>query len=79
MDIGNYLNHSEHPNLRYEKGKGYFTLRDIKAGEELFGNYRELKVEMVRNYLLKSQINRLKAQNIFLGIFCDLIIPEKDK
>ncbi len=42
MDIGNYLNHSEDPNLRYEKGKGYFALRDIKAGEELFANYREL-------------------------------------
>jgi len=42
MDIGNYLNHSENPNLRYEKGKGYFAKRDIKAGEELFGNYREL-------------------------------------
>lgn len=42
MDIGNYLNHSENPNLRYEKGKGYFALRDIKAGEELFANYREL-------------------------------------
>ena len=42
MDIGNYLNHSENSNLRYEKGKGYFAKRDIKAGEELFGNYREL-------------------------------------
>jgi len=42
MDIGNYLNHSENPNLRYEKGKGYFALRDIKAGEELFANYRQL-------------------------------------
>lgn len=43
MDIGNYLNHSENPNLRYEKGKGYFALRDIKVGEELFANYRELE------------------------------------
>lgn len=42
MDVGNYLNHSENPNLRYEKGKGYFAKRDIKAGEELFANYREL-------------------------------------
>jgi len=45
MDIGNYLNHSENPNLRYEKGKGYFAKRDIKAGEELFANYRELPGE----------------------------------
>lgn len=42
MDIGNYLNHSENPNMRYEKGKGYFAKRDIKAGEELFADYREL-------------------------------------
>lgn len=42
MDIGNYLNHSENPNLRYKKGEGYFALRDINAGEELFANYREL-------------------------------------
>ncbi len=42
MDIGNYLNHSEAPNLRYKNGNGYFALRDIKAGEELFMNYREL-------------------------------------
>ena len=42
MDIGNYLNHLENSNLRYEKGKGYFAERDIKAGEELFANYREL-------------------------------------
>jgi SET domain-containing protein len=43
MDIGNYLNHSENANLRYEKGKGYFAKRDIQKGEELFANYRELE------------------------------------
>ena len=42
MDIGNYLNHSNNANLRWEKGKGYFAARDIKSGEELFANYREL-------------------------------------
>lgn len=42
MDIGNYVNHSENSNMRYEKGRGYFAKRDIKAGEELFANYREL-------------------------------------
>ena len=42
MDIGNYVNHSEDPNLRYEKDKGYFAKHDIKVGEELFANYREL-------------------------------------
>ncbi len=42
MDIGNYINHSENSNMRYEKGKGYFAKMDIKAGEELFANYREL-------------------------------------
>lgn len=42
MDIGNYVNHFENSNMRYEKGRGYFAKRDIKAGEELFANYREL-------------------------------------
>lgn len=42
LDIGNYLNHSNEPNLTYEKGKGYSAARDIKAGEELFADYREL-------------------------------------
>ena len=42
MDIGNYVNHSENANMRYEKGKGYFAKRDIKAGEELLANYKEL-------------------------------------
>lgn len=42
LDIGNYLNHSEASNLRYEKGEGYFATRDIHKGEELFANYREL-------------------------------------
>ena len=26
----------------YEKGRGYAAKRDIKAGEELFANYKEL-------------------------------------
>jgi SET domain-containing protein len=42
MDIGNYVNHSHDANMRYEKGKGYFAKRDIKAGEELLADYREL-------------------------------------
>jgi len=42
MDIGNYLNHSENPNVRYEKGKGYFSVRDISKGEEILANYRDL-------------------------------------
>ncbi len=42
LDIGNYLNHSKNPNLRYEKGKGFTASRDIRAGEELLADYREL-------------------------------------
>lgn len=42
MPIGNYLNHSEKANLRWEEGKGYFANRNIKEGEELFADYREL-------------------------------------
>lgn len=42
LDIGNYLNHSENSNLKYQLGKGYRAARDIKASEELFANYRDL-------------------------------------
>lgn len=42
MDIGNYLNHSENSNVKYEKSKGYFAVRDIKSGEEILANYRDL-------------------------------------
>lgn len=43
LDIGNYVNHSsESANMRYEKGRGYFARRDIRADEELFADYREL-------------------------------------
>src|SRR3989344_3910965 len=38
LDIGNYVNHSETPNMRYEEGKGYFALRDISASEEILAN-----------------------------------------
>ena len=41
MDIGNYLNHSNDANLRWD-GKAYYAARDIKAGEELFADYRQL-------------------------------------
>ena len=42
MDIGNYVNHSNDANMQYEKGKGYFAKKDIKAGKELVANYKEL-------------------------------------
>lgn len=43
LDIGNYLNHSpDSANMRFEKGKGYFAARDIRKGEELLADYRQL-------------------------------------
>jgi SET domain-containing protein len=42
LDIGNYLNHSDTSNIIHID-KGYFSLRDIKAGEEIFADYRELE------------------------------------
>lgn len=44
MDIGNYLNHSNNANLRWdEHSKTYLAARDIKAGEELLSDYRQLE------------------------------------
>jgi uncharacterized protein len=42
LDIGNYLNHSNNENTVYKKGLGYYAKRDIKKGEEIFANYRDL-------------------------------------
>lgn len=44
MDIGWYLNHSETPNLVRKSATEYdlFTLREIKAGEEVLVNYNQL-------------------------------------
>ena len=43
LDIGNYLNHSsENANLQYQKDRGYFASRDIRKGEELLADYRQL-------------------------------------
>ena len=42
LDMGNYLNHSDTPNIKHTD-KGYFSLRNIKAGEEIFADYRELE------------------------------------
>ena len=41
-----YLNHSDEPNLKQMEGGNYFvTLRDIKAGEELFIDYNTLTID----------------------------------
>ena len=41
-----YLNHSDEPNLKQMEGGNYFvTLRDIKAGEELFIDYNTLTTD----------------------------------
>lgn len=43
LDIGNYLNHSvPKQNITYKEGEGFFALRNIDKGEELFANYQEL-------------------------------------
>jgi SET domain-containing protein len=42
LDIGNYINHSNRANMTYKQGRGYFAKRNIRRGEELLGNYREL-------------------------------------
>lgn len=50
MDMANYLNHSNNPNIQSINDGRYFeTLRDIKKGEELLVDYGEI-VEGVDDY-----------------------------
>jgi len=50
MDMANYLNHSNNPNIvSVNEGEYFETLRDIKQGEELFVDYGEI-VEGVESY-----------------------------
>jgi SET domain-containing protein len=43
MDLVNFLNHSEEPNIiSINEGEFFETIRDIKAGEELFVDYGEI-------------------------------------
>lgn len=39
LDHGRYMNHSLHPNSRFDTPDGGFALRDITAGEEITCNY----------------------------------------
>jgi len=51
MDMANYLNHSNTPNIISVNDGEYFeAIRDIKAGEELLVNYGEI-VEAVEGYI----------------------------
>ncbi len=46
VDLVVFLNHSENPNVQsLDEGADFITLRDIKAGEELFVNYGEIVEE----------------------------------
>ena len=43
MDLVNFLNHSEEPNIiSINDGEEFETIKDIKAGEELFVNYGDI-------------------------------------
>lgn len=42
MEIGWYLNHSEHPNIGKDAEKVTIALRDINAGEEIVIDYNSL-------------------------------------
>jgi len=39
LTVGWYLNHSEDPNVRHDKGYNFLAIRDIEKGEELTANY----------------------------------------
>ena len=50
MDMANYLNHSNTPNIiSVNEGEYFETLREIKKGEELFVDYGEI-VDGVEDY-----------------------------
>jgi hypothetical protein len=42
MSAGWYLNHSPTPNLAHDPEYVYFTLRDVRAGEELLIDYDQI-------------------------------------
>ena len=51
MSIGWYLNHSSNPNAEH-KNYVYYSIRDIKAGEEILIDYNTLEEpeELKENY-----------------------------
>jgi SET domain-containing protein len=40
MDISNYLNNSETPNVKTDNGNTFISIRDIKKGEEITVSYK---------------------------------------
>lgn len=42
ISVGWFLNDSEEPNLAHDANYDYFTLRDVRAGEELLIRYDDL-------------------------------------
>lgn len=55
MEVGWYMNHSTNPNVRREKEKWFFAIRDIKNGEELLIDYNTLgdPKEAIEDYYRK--------------------------
>lgn len=39
VDLSFFINHSSQPNVATKDGEGFFTIRDIKMGEELLVDY----------------------------------------
>ncbi len=42
MEIGWFLNHSDHPNISRNKDGTVFAIKDIQAGEEILIDYNQL-------------------------------------
>jgi len=64
-DPSDYLNHSERPNVGYAGGL-LFTLKKIKAGEEMFVDYRlfnaHFEKNVVKGHSAKRQLKASAAQ-----------------
>lgn len=47
-DNGKFMNHSDNPNCSFNEKYGWVN-RDVEAGEELTGNYREFDIDCAKD------------------------------
>jgi uncharacterized protein len=58
LGLGSLFNHSFNENVNFERGEGvikFFTIKDVRKGEELFINYDYDPLEYKEEYLEKKK------------------------